>query len=230
MENRYYAQSYSGVRSFLYKVFGWMSFALAVSGITAYFIGTSEVLHKAIMGNLGIVIGLIIVQLVLVVALSAAIQSLSHGAAFTLFALYAVLTGVTLSSIFVIYTTASIAMTFFTAAGMFGAMALYGAFTKKDLTGMGTFMYMALFGIIIASVINMFVKSAGLDLAVAFIGVIVFAGLTAYDLQKIKTFAQRVDVEDGAVANIAIIAALELYLDFINLFISLLRLFGERKQ
>lgn len=230
MENRYYAQSYEGVRSFLYKVFGWMSFALAMSGITAYFIGTSPVLHRAIMGNTGIVIGLVIVQLILVVALSAAIQSLSQGVAFTLFTLYAVLTGMTLSSIFVLYTSASITSTFFIAAGMFGAMALYGAFTKRDLSGMGTFLMMALFGMIIAMLVNIFVRSEGLGLAVSFIGVIVFAGLTAYDLQKIKRFAQQVDVSDDAVTNIAIIAALGLYLDFINLFLSLLNLLGERKQ
>lgn len=230
MENRYYAQSYEGVRSFLYKVFGWMSFALAVSGITAYFIGTSEVLHKAIMGNTGIVIGLVILQLVLVIALSAAIQSLSHGAAFTLFAIYAVLTGTTLSSVFILYTAASITSTFFIAAGMFAGMALYGAFTKTDLSRMGTFLMMALIGMLIAMVVNIFVKSAGLDLAISSIGVLVFAGFTAYDLQKIKAFAQRVDVQGGAVANIALLAALELYLDFINLFLSLLRLMGNRKQ
>lgn len=230
MENRYYAQSYEGVRSFLYQVFGWMSFALAVSGITAYFIGTSEVLLKAILGNTGIVIGLVIAQFALVIALSAAIQSLSHSVAFVLFALYAVLTGMTLSSIFVLYTAASITSTFFIAAGMFAAMALYGAFTKRDLTGMGTFLMMALFGMIIAMLVNIFVKSAGLGLAVSFIGVIVFAGLTAYDLQKIKSFAQQVDVRDEAVSNIALLAALNLYLDFINLFLSLLRLMGDRKQ
>lgn len=229
MENRYYAQSYAGVRSFLYKVFGWMSFALTVSGVTAYVIGTSDVLLQMIMGNRAIVLGLVVLQLVLVVALSAAIQSLSRGLAFTLFAFYSVLTGMTLSSIFAVYTMSSISLTFFTAAGMFGAMAIYGAFTKRDLTGVGTFLHMALFGMLIALFINFFVRSAAFDLAIAFIGVIVFAGLTAYDLQKIKHFAQRVDVEDGAVVNMALLAALGLYLDFLNLFLSLLRFMGDRK-
>ncbi|MCL5437052.1 MAG: Bax inhibitor-1/YccA family protein [Candidatus Dependentiae bacterium] len=230
MENRYYAASYSSVQNFLYRVFGWMSFALVVSGITAYFIGTSEALLQMIMANTGIVIGLVIAQFLLVIVLSAAIRSLSRGAAFVLFSLYAVLTGMTLSSIFAVYSLPSIAMTFFVAAGMFAAMAVYGLVTKRDLSAMGSIMIMALFGIIIASVVNMFLKSAPFNLAIAFIGVIVFAGLTAWDLQNIKRFAQQVDVEDEGAANVALSAALSLYLDFINLFLSLLQLMGERRK
>lgn len=230
MNERYYAQSYEGVRSFLARVFGWMSFALGVSGFTAFYIGTSAALYKMLMGNIGIVIVLGIVQLILAVVLSAAISSLSRGAAFTLFALYSVLTGVTLSSIFVVYTTASIASTFFVTAGMFGGMALYGAFTKRDLQPLGTFFGLALLGLILAMAINIFVQSAKFDLAISVIAVLIFAGLTAYDLQKIKSFAQRVDTDSDEVANVPLLAALMLYLDFINMFIHLLRLMGDRKQ
>lgn len=230
MNERYYAQSYEGVRNFLARVFGWMSFALGVSGLTAFYIGTTPALYKMLMGNMGLVIVLCIAQLGLVIWLAAAIRSLSRGAAFTLFALYSVLTGITLSSIFIVYTMSSIASTFFIAAGMFAAMALYGAFTKRDLRPMGAFLGLALFGIIIAMLVNIFVQSAKLDLAVSFIAVLVFAGLTAFDLQKIKSFARETDVDSEEFANIPLLAALELYLDFINMFIYLLRLLGDRKQ
>ncbi len=230
MNDRLYAQSFEGVQSFLTRVFGWMAFALTLTGVTAYYVYSSEPLRQAILGNSLIFMLLVIAQLALVIGLSFAISKISYTTAFIMFGGYAILTGMTLSVVFLTYTMSSIAMTFFVAAGMFGFMAIYGMMTKADLTSMGSFMRMALFGMIIAMLFNLFFKSSAFDLLIAIIGVVVFAGLTAFDIQKIKEFAQRVDVDDASVSNVALIAALQLYLDFINLFLSLLRIMGDRKE
>lgn len=230
MDNRFYAQTYEGVQSFMYRVFGWMSYALALTGFTAYYVFTSEALRKMIFGNGFVVILLILAQLGLVIALSTLIQRIRYTTAFVLFSIYSVLTGTTLSTIFLMYTLPSIATTFFVCAGMFAFMAIYGAYTKADLTRMGTFLYMALIGVILAMVVNLFVRSSMFDLVLAVIGVIIFTGLTAFDVQKIKELAQRIDVDSEMGGNISLLAALTLYLDFVNLFLNLLRLFGERKD
>jgi hypothetical protein len=228
--NNYQAQSQGHVQSLMYRVFGWMAFALSLTGFTAYFVSGSPAFMSALVNNSFLLFGLIGVQLLLVVTLSFAITKLSYAVAFSMFSLYAVLTGVTLSTIFMVYTTGSLVGTFFVAAGMFAAMAIYGAVTKSDLTAMGSFLMMMLFGLIIAMFVNMFVQSAALDLVTAMIGVVVFAGLTAWDVQKLQQIAQRIDMRDARAGNIALILALQLYLDFINLFLSLLRIMGERKK
>lgn len=230
MNGRSYAQSYEGVQSFMYKVFGWMAYALTLTGATSYYVFSSEPLRKMILGNWAIVITLVLVQLGLVIALSAAIGRMSYGVAFTLFSLYSVITGMMLSSIFMMYTTSSIAMVFFITAGMFATMALYGAVTKADLTSMGSILFMVLIGVIIASIINLFIQSSMFHFVLAIISVIVFAGLTAFDVQKIKELAQRMDTEAEFAGNIAVLGALTLYLDFINLFLSLLTIMGERRD
>lgn len=229
-QERYYAQSYEGVKSFMYRVFGWMAFALTLSAGTAYYVASSPALLNAVVKNPWLVFGLIIVQFALVIGLSAAITRLTPTAAFIMFAVYAGLTGITLSPIFIVYTGASIVSTFLVAAGMFGAMAVYGAVTRADLTGMGTFMYMALFGLIIAQLVNMFLRSEGFNLVIAMFGVVVFAGLTAFDIQKLKEFASRFDTDNPLGANIALLGALQLYLDFLNLFLYLLQIMGERRD
>ncbi|HBY05470.1 MAG: hypothetical protein UV38_C0003G0049 [candidate division TM6 bacterium GW2011_GWE2_42_60] len=230
MEDRYYAQSHAGVQSFIARVFGWMSFALVLTGGTAYYVYANEALRNMILGSrMGFMV-LVLLQLGLVVGLSAAITKIKSSTAITLFLLYAVVTGMTLSSIFVVFKAPSIAATFFVAAGMFAFMAIYGLVTKNDLTSMGSFLFMMLVGIIIASLINMFVQSAAFNLVIAIIGVVVFAGLTAFDIQKIKEFAKYANTEEGPAANIAVLGALQLYLDFINLFLHLLTIMGDRKK
>jgi hypothetical protein len=228
--DRYYAQSYEGVQSLMSKVFWWMAGALALTGATAYYIFSNPVLRDGLMSRPWLFLTLCIVQLGVVLVLSAALHRMSYPLAFSLYTLYALLTGVTMSSIFVVYTMGSIATTFFVAAGMFATMALYGAFTKADLTSIGTFLQMALWGIILAMVINMFVGNSIMELIIAIVAVIIFAGLTAYDVQRIKEFAQRADMQDEATSKVALLASLMLYLDFINLFLNLLTIMGQRKD
>ena len=166
--------------------------------------------------------------IVLVLILSAAINRLSFSTATLLFILYSVINGVTLSSIFVVYTQGSIASTFFITAGMFGGLALYGSVTKKDLSGMGRFLFMTLIGLIIASIVNIFMHSEMLYWITTFVGVLVFAGLTAWDAQKIQQMALMADDVNESTQKMALLGALTLYLDFINLFLYLLRIFGKR--
>ena len=172
--------------------------------------------------------GLLIGEIVLVLILSAAINRLSFATATLLFILYSVINGVTLSSIFVVYTQGSIASTFFITAGMFGGLALYGSVTKKDLSGMGRFLFMTLIGLIIASIVNIFMHSEMLYWITTFVGVLVFAGLTAWDAQKIQQMALMADDVNESTQKMALLGALTLYLDFINLFLYLLRIFGKR--
>jgi hypothetical protein len=211
------------------KVYVWMTLALVITGVTAYGVATSPGLMMAIATNKLLFWGLIIAEFGLVVAISAAINKLSLTTATLLFVMYSVINGATLSFIFAIYTMSSIASVFFITAGTFAVMAVIGYTTKKDLTSMGKILFMALIGIIIATIVNIFLKSTGLQMIVSYLGVLIFVGLTAYDSQKIKQMLLMApDAGEGA-QKIALLGALSLYLDFVNLFIYLLRIFGRRE-
>ena len=206
-----------------------MTLALVITGVTAYGVATSPGLMMAIATNKLLFWGLIIAEFGLVLAISAAINKLSLTTATMLFVLYSVINGATLSFIFAIYTMSSIASVFFITAGTFAVMAFIGYTTKKDLTSMGKILLMALIGIIIATVVNIFLKSTGLEMIVSYLGVLIFVGLTAYDSQKIKQMLLMApDAGEGA-QKLALLGALSLYLDFVNLFIYLLRIFGRRE-
>lgn len=215
---------------FLAKVFNWMAIGLALTGIVAYFFAESGMVRALVGSPLFFI--LILVELGMVFYLSARVEKMQPATATGLFIGYSVLNGVTLSSIFLAYTQASIATTFLITAGMFAAMAIYGLVTKRDLSGMGSFMFMGLIGIILASIVNIFLKSPALYWAISAIGVLVFVGLTAYDVQKIKQIGEQGIMEqgEGAIRKGAIIGALALYLDFINLFLMLLRFFGGSRD
>ncbi len=215
---------------FLAKVFNWMAIGLAITGAVAFFTAESGMVRTLIASPIFFI--LVLAELGMVFYLSARIDKLQPGTATGLFVGYAVLNGLTLSTLFLAYTHASIATTFLVTAGMFGAMAVYGLVTKRDLSGMGSFMFMGLVGIILASIVNIFLKSSGLHWAISAIGVLVFVGLTAYDVQKIKNIGEEGIMQQGDVAirKGAIIGALALYLDFINLFLMLLRFFGGSRD
>ena len=211
------------------KVYVWMTLALMITGATAYGVATSPGIQMALFSNQLLFWGLVIAEFALVIGISAAINRLSLTTATLMFVLYSVINGAMLSSIFLIYTMSSIASVFFITAGTFGVMALIGYTTKKDLTSMGRILFMALIGIIIATVVNIFLKSSGLQMIVSYLGVLIFVGLTAYDSQKIKRTLQLApDAGEGA-QKLALLGALTLYLDFVNLFIYLLRIFGRRE-
>jgi len=211
------------------KVYVWMTLALVITGFTAYGVATSPGIQQLVFGNSIVMWGLIIAEFALVIGVSAAINKLSLTTATLMFILYSVINGALLSSIFLIYTASSIATVFFITAGTFGAMALVGYTTKTDLTSMGKILFMALIGLVIATLVNLFVKSSGFTLILSYVGVLIFVGLTAYDSQKIKQMMlQAPDAGEGA-QKLALLGALTLYLDFINLFIYLLRIFGKRE-
>lgn len=212
------------------KVYVWMTLALVITGITAYGVATSPTLIQLIYGNRFAIWGMIILELALVFWISARIDRLSLTKATLLFILYSVINGATLSSIFFVYSPSVITKVFLITAATFGAMALYGYFTKSDLSSWGKILFMAVVGLIIAMLVNMFLKSSMMDLIVSGIGVLVFTGLTAYDSQKIKQMlSMQTDMGEGA-QKIALLGALSLYLDFINLFLYLLRLFGRGNE
>ena len=210
------------------KVYVWMALALVITGFTAYYVATSEAILSLIFGNPVVMWGLIIGELGLVIALSAAINKLSLTMATALFVLYSLLNGATLSSIFFVYSMSSIASVFFITAGTFAAMAAYGYFTKTDLSSIGKILIMALIGIIIATIVNIFMKSEGLAMILNYVGVLIFVGLTAYDSQKIKEMLLVAPDAGEAAQKVALLGALSLYLDFVNLFLYLLRIFGRR--
>jgi FtsH-binding integral membrane protein len=211
---------------FLAKVFNWMAAGLGLTGVIAWLAASTNLTYAIINSPLFFV--LIIAELGLVFYLSARVEKMQASTATALFVVYAALNGLTMSVIFLRYTGASIAGTFMITAGMFGAMAVYGMVTKKDLSGMGSFMFMGLIGIILASVVNLFLQSSMLHMAISAVGVLVFVGLTAYDTQKIKQMGEQGIMAQGdeIVQKGAIIGALALYLDFINLFWMLLTFFG----
>ncbi len=211
------------------KVYVWMTLALVITGITAYGVATSPGIMQAIYTNSILFWGLIIAEFGLVIGVSAAINRLSLTTATLMFVLYSVINGALLSYIFQIYTASSIAMVFFITAGTFAAMAIVGYTTKTDLTSMGKFLFMALIGMIIATLVNFFVKSSGLTLILSYVGVLVFVGLTAWDSQKIKQMLLQAPDAGESAQKLALLGALTLYLDFVNLFIYLLRIFGRRE-
>jgi FtsH-binding integral membrane protein len=214
---------------YITKVYNWMAVALLLTGAVAYFTAGSEQLIQLIFGNRILFFGLIIGELLLVGYISARIQKLSSYNATLLFLLYSALNGLTLSFVFMAYTSASITSTFIITAGTFGAMSVYGYFTKSDLTKIGNLAFMALIGIIIASVVNLFMKSEMMYWIITYLGVAIFVALIAYDTQKLKRLAMQGFENEEHMEKGAILGALTLYLDFINLFLFLLRIFGNRK-
>lgn len=220
----------SGLQTYMAQVYGWMTVGLLLTAFIAWFAANTPAVRMFIFSSQLVIIGLVIAQLALVFVLSRMIQRLSAGVMTTLFMLYSALTGLTLSSIFLVYTYSSIASTFVISGGMFGIMSLYGYTTKRDLSGFGNMLFMALIGIVLASLVNFWLKSEALMWVITYIGVIVFVGLTAYDTQKLKNIGEQIDTRDGStLRKYAILGALTLYLDFINLFLMLLRIFGNRR-
>lgn len=211
-------------------VYWWMTFALVVSGLTAYMVGTSPELTRIIVKNPPVFFILAIVEIVMVIGITAGINKLSAATATALFILYAAINGLTLSVIFLAYTLGSIAVTFAVTAGTFGVMAVIGTVTKKDLTSLGNLLLMALLGLIIASIVNIFWTNETLYWICTYAGVLIFVGLTAYDAQKIKQMYLNAGTENAETnRKIAVLGALSLYLDFVNLLLYLLRIFGRRR-
>lgn len=220
----------TGLQTYMAQVYGWMTCGLLLTAFVAWYTLYNQNVLMAIYSSQLVFFGLIIAQLALVFVLSGLIHKLSAGMATTLFMLYSALTGLTFSGVLFAYTAQSIAATFVVTAGMFGAMSLYGFTTKRDLSGMGCILFMALIGIVLASLVNFWLKSERLMWIVTYIGVIVFVGLTAYDTQRLKNIGAQIDVSDrGHLRKYSILGALTLYLDFINLFLMLLRIFGNRR-
>jgi uncharacterized protein len=226
------AQVQVRVNSFVRSVYNWMAIGLGITGVVAYGVANSPGVIEVIFGSRLIFFGLIIAQLAMVFMISARIQRMQASTATMLFIVYSALNGATLSSIFLAYAQSAITSTFFICAATFTACSVYGWTTRRDLTTMGGFLTMGLIGIVIASVVNMFVQSGAVSTIVSYVGVLVFVGLTAYDTQDIKNMAlsQPGDLDAGAVRKGAILGALKLYLDFINLFLMLLRIFGGRRD
>lgn len=215
---------------FLNRVYAYMAGGLALTAFVAFFTASSPAMLQVILGNKLVFYGLMLGQLGLVAWMSGLVGNMSAATASTVFLIYSALNGLTLSVIFLVYTGTSIASVFVISAGMFGAMSLWGFATKRDLTGLGSFAFMGLIGIVLASLVNIFLKSDAVSFVISIIGVIVFVGLTAYDTQKLKQMAATVDADSEAGRRGAISGALALYLDFINLFLMLLRLFGGRRD
>ena len=209
------------------KVYLWMTLALMITGITAAGVANSPNILALIYSSQVVMWGIIIAEFGLVIYISARLEKLSLSTATTLFALYSILNGVMLSSIFLLYSTDIISKVFFITAGTFGVTALYGYATKKDLSSLGNILFMALIGLVIATIVNVFMKSAMFDLILSYFGVIIFVGLTAWDSQKIKHMMMVQQDADESAQKLALIGALSLYLDFINLFLYLLRIFGR---
>ncbi|MFC6224367.1 Bax inhibitor-1/YccA family protein [Hymenobacter artigasi] len=215
---------------FFAQVYGWMAAGLGLTGGIVMFASTSPELINFVFGTRFVFMGLIILELVIVGFLSARIFDWSLGKVQAAFVGYAVLNGVTLSCVFLAYTSASIASTFFVTAGTFGVMSLFGYFTKADLSGWGKLLSMAVIGLVIAMVVNIFLNNSVLEIVTSFIGVLIFTALTAYDTQKLKQLALLGVTEGEETSNKAsILGALTLYLDFVNLFLFLLRIFGRRR-
>ena len=236
-ENPYGYNVYSGAQArsiafpaLMTKVYLWMTLALVMTAMTAYIVMGSEDLLFSIISSKPLFIGILVAEFIVVVATTAAIHSLSFPVAGLLFALYSILNGVTMSVVLFAYTAESVAATFFVTAGTFGAMSLFGFVVKRDLSTIGRFLIMALFGLIIASLVNMFMESGPLATLLNYVGVLIFCGLTAYDTQKMKHMLMQCESEtDDTAQKMALLCSLMLYLDFINLFLKLLQIFGRRK-
>lgn len=216
------------VTAFLTKVYGWMFLGLLITAGTALVVANSQFLIDTFILNRVLFWGLILGQLGLVLFLSVRVDKIAPATAAALFMLYSATVGITTSVILLVYTGSSIVSTFMITAGMFGAMAAYGTLTKRNLAGVGQFMFMGLIGLIIASVVNIFLANDVMSFVISVIGVVVFTGLTAWDAQRLKEMA--VALPDGRVGSYAVVGALSLYLDFINLFFFLLRLLGGRRD
>jgi FtsH-binding integral membrane protein len=219
-------QAAERVSAFLWKVYGWMAIGLGLTAVVAYAVAASPDVMRVLVYNRVVFFGLVIAELALVFWLSARATSMAPGQAAGLFALYSALNGVTLSVVLLAYTGESVATTFVVTAGMFGALALFGSTTKRSLAGVGQFFMMGLVGLVLASIVGMFWHNDALQFLISVVGVIVFTGLTAWDAQRLKQMA--LALPDGQVASYAIVGALSLYLDFINLFLMLLRFTGRR--
>ena len=219
----------SAASVFMQHVYLWMTAALGVTAVAAYVTATSPTVLQLFYGNMFMPILMIVAIFGLVIYLSAAMHKLSAGAATGFFMLYAALMGIFLGPVLLVYTHSSVTQAFVVTAGMFGGMSLYGTVTKRDLTGMGSFLIMGLWGIILASIVNIFLRNSAMDFAISVIGVIVFAGLTAYDTQKLRAMGESAPLDDSlAIRRGAILGALSLYLDFVNMSLMQLRLFGNR--
>ena len=216
------------ISAFLRSVYGWMCVGLGITAVTAFVIAASPDVVFAIARNRLLFWGLMIAQLGLVFTLSARVDRMSPGLASVLFIAYSALTGVTMSFVLLAFTATSVGTTFVVTAGMFGALALYGTATSRSLAGLGPLLFMGLIGIVLASVVGIFWHSDALQFVISFIGVIVFTGLTAYDAQRLKAMA--LAMPSGHTTSYAIVGALALYLDFINLFLFLLRFTGSRRE
>ena len=213
------------------KVYIWMTMGLAMTGLTAAYVATNQRLMETIFSNRLTFFGLIIAELALVFILSSRIMRMSFPTAGLMFAAYSILNGATLSVIFLAYSTDVIATTFLVTAGTFGAMSLAGFIIKRDLSAMGRFFFMALIGLIIASIVNIFVASSALYWGITYLGVLLFAGLTVYDTQKIKMmFLEHGNEVNNNTMKLALLGSLTLYLDFVNLFLYLLRIFGGNRN
>ena len=209
------------------KVYVWMTLALVITVFTPYYVAHSNFIFT-LVSNSALMWGLIIAELALVIGLSAAIRKLSLTAATLMFVVYSIINGLTLASIFLIYTQESITQVFFITAGTFAVMALIGYTTKTDLTSLGKYLFMGLIGIIIATLVNLFFHNSMVTTVVSYLGVLIFVGLTAYDTQKIKQMCMSFDYADTNAQKLALLGSLTLYLDFINLFIHLLSILGKR--
>lgn len=216
------------VTSFLRGVYGWMFVGLGVTALVALEVASSPALLRTIASNRLLFWALMIAQLGIVFGLSASVDRIAPGMASLLFVAYSGLTGVTLSFVLLAFTGQSVATAFIVTAGMFGAMALYGTTTNRSLAGVGQFLFMGLIGMVIASIVGIFWRNSALQFLISFVGVIVFTGLTAYDAQRLKAMA--LATPEGRVGAYTVVGALSLYLNFINLFLSLLRLFGDRRE
>lgn len=218
-----------GTSGLMSRVFAWQTAGLLLSTTVALFVAGTPALITMLFQNKFLFYGLVFAQLGAVIWLSAFANKMSYGTMAAVYLGYAALTGATLSTIFIVYTISSIGMCFGIAAGMFGIMAIYGYLTKADLSGFGSIMFMGLIGIVIASLVNMFMRSETTGYVISFLSVLIFTGLTAYDIQKIKNFAASA-LDDESMRKVSILGALTLYLDFINIFLSLLHLLGGRRR
>ena len=216
------------VAEFLRGVYGWMCGGLAITAVTAFLVANSPTIVRAIYTNKLLFWVLIIAQFGIVITLSGRVNRLAASTASALFIAYSALTGVTLSFVLLLYTAESIASTFIVCAGMFGALALYGSTTKRNLSGFGQFMFMGLIGVVIASIVGLFWRNDGLQFMISLVGVVVFAGLTVWDAQRLKGLALATNT--GGTSSMTIVGALSLYLNFINLFLFLLRFLGGRRR
>jgi len=212
------------------RVFSWMTAGLVVTGAAAFAVNLVPTLQHAIAANSLVFILLLLAQIGLVIYLSSWLRSMSAGTAVIAYLCYSLLTGVTFSVLFLMFTLPSLAVTFLVCASMFAAMAFYGYFTKSDLSGMGTYLLMGLVGLIVAGLINMFLHSSAMDFVVSIIGVIIFTLLTAYDVQMVKQMGMTMLGNNEEMTKVSIVCALKLYLDFVNLFLYLLRFFGQKKN